>query len=103
MVTAYTHIMTDHVQVIKKSIAFRAKYRAKQGEGPTLQRYSPALAVPHPKNRGGDGVKSLRTKQLTSSIARDGCDPIEGNSNAVAVEDHPDDPRFQKRLYEEVK
>ena len=96
-------VATDHVQVIKKSIAFRAKYRAKQGEGPTLQRYSPALAVPHPKNRGGDGVKSLRTKQLTSSIARDGCDPIEGNSNAVAVEDHPDDPKFQKRFQEQVK
>ena len=59
--------------------------------------------MPHPKNRGGDGVKSLRTKQLTSSIAHDGCDPIEANSNAVAVEDHPDKPSFQKHFEEQVK
>ena len=46
------------------------------------------LVVPHPKNRGGDAVKSLRTMQLTASIA-EGYDTIEANSNAVAVEDKP--------------
>ena len=46
------------------------------------------LVVPHPKNRGGDPVKSLRTMQLTAIIV-EGYDPIEANSNAVAVEDKP--------------
>ena len=46
------------------------------------------LVVPHPKNRGGDAVKSLRTMQLTASIA-DGYDTVEANSNATAVEDKP--------------
>ena len=90
-------------QVVKKAIALRAKYRAKQGEGPTFERFAPGLAVPHPKNRGGDGVKSLRTKQLTGSIVFDGCDPIEANSNAVAVEDHPEKPRFQHFFEAQVK
>ena len=48
----------------------------------------PMLVVPHPKNRGGDPVKSLRTMQLTAIIV-EGYDPIEANSNAVAVEDKP--------------
>ena len=91
------------IQVIKRAIAYRAKYRAKQGDGPTFERFAPGLSVPHPKNRGGDGVKSLRTKQLTSSIVHDGCDPIEANSNAVAVEDNPDKPRFQHLFEAQVK
>ena len=77
------------VQVIKMSIAFRAKYRLEQGPTPTLKYYTPALAVPHPKNRGGDAVRSIRTIELSGDITRDGCDPIEANANAVAVEANP--------------
>ena len=46
------------------------------------------MVVPHPKNRGGDPVKSLRTMQLSANIA-EGYDSIEANSNAAAVEDKP--------------
>ena len=49
----------------------------------------PLLVVPHPKNRGGGPVKSLRTKQLHGTVAVNGYDPIEANVNAVAVEDKP--------------
>ena len=74
------------IQLIKKSIALRAKYRADQGHAtPTIRVYAPPLVVPHAKNRGGDPVKSLRTIQLSGTIACEGCDPIEGSSNAVAV------------------
>ena len=68
--------------IIKHSLALRAKYRLRKTRVP------PMLVVPHPKNRGGDAVKSLRTMQLTASIA-EGYDTIEANSNAVAVEDKP--------------
>ena len=89
----------NSVQVIKASIAFRAKYRLDLSmPTPTIKHYSPALAVPHPKNRGGDPVKSIRTMQLSGDIVRDGCDPIEANSNAVAVEQNPNirsDESFQ--------
>ena len=49
----------------------------------------PWLVVPHPKNRGGEPVKSLRTKQLTGTLAEEGYDPIEANVNAVVVQDRP--------------
>ena len=73
------------IQIIKKGIALRAKYRAEQGDTPTIKVFAPPLVVPHGKNRGGDPVKSLRTRQLSGTIACDGCDPIEGCGNAVAV------------------
>ena len=78
--------MTD-TQMIKKSIVFRAKYRLEQGPGPTYRVLSPQLVVPHPRNRGGDPVKSLRTKELTGAVVVDGCDPMEACSNAVAVQE----------------
>ena len=90
-------------QLIKKSIALRAKYRLEQGSEPTMRLFAPPLAVPHPKNRGGDPVKSLRTSQLSGSIVQDGCDVVEANSNAVAVEDNPSKPRFQSFFEEQVK
>ncbi len=90
--------MTEHVsfdnKLIKKSIAYRAKYRLDQGPTPTMQVFSPALVVPHPKNRAGDPVKSLRTMELGQTVGKDGCDPVEANSTAVAVEEQPDDSRF---------
>ena len=48
----------------------------------------PMLVGPHPENRGGGTVTSLRTMQLTAAII-DGYDSIEVNANAVAVEDNP--------------
>ena len=70
-------------QKIKQSICFRAKYRV------MTKVIGPLMAVPHPKNRGGDPIKSLRTKQLNASVSREGYDPMEANCNAVAVEDKP--------------
>ena len=78
--------MTD-TQMIKKSIAWRAKYRLEQGPGLTYRVLSPQIVVPHPRNRGGDLVKSLRTKELTGTVLVDGCDPLEACSNAVAVQE----------------
>ena len=69
---------------IKQSICFRAKYRVHNNKV-----MSPLLVVPHPKNRGGDTVKSLRTMQLIATVVVDGYDSIEANCNAVAVEDKP--------------
>ena len=71
-------------QQIKLSICFRAKYRVE-----ATKVMSPMLVVPHPKNRGGDTVKSLRTMQLIATVVVDGHDSIEANCNAVAVEDKP--------------
>ena len=73
---------TNHI--IKKSIAYRAKYRV------TSKQISPLFVVPHPCNRGGDPVKSLRTKQLSGNLVTDGYDPTEAQSNAVAVEQKSD-------------
>ena len=75
-------------QMIKRSIAYRAKYRKGQGPGPYIKTFSPALAVPHPRNRGGDAILSQVTKKLGCTIAIDGHDPVEAASSAVAVEAH---------------
>ena len=74
-------------QMIKKSIIFRAKYRLEQGPGPTNRVSSPPIVVPHPRNGGGDLVKSLRTMVVAGTISWDGCDPLEACSNAVAVQE----------------
>ena len=71
-------------QMIKKSICFRAKYRVDPKKV-----ISPLSVVPHPKNRGGDPVKSLRTMQLNGTLVVEGYDPIEANSNGVAAEQKP--------------
>ena len=79
-------VILKNVQLVKKGIAFRAKYRYEQDStGPCYKRLSPHLVVPHPRNRGGDAVRSMRTKQLTCFVAKEGCDPLEANNNAVAV------------------
>ena len=91
------------VGLIKRSIALRAKYRLEQGPTPTIKTFPASLAVPHPQNRGGDPVKSIRTKQLSGEIARDGCDGLEANSSAVAVEDDPTKPQFQLLFEEQIK
>ena len=78
--------MTD-TQMIKRSIWWRAKYRLEQGPQPTYRVLAPHMVVPHPRNRGGDLVKSLRTKELSGTILVDGCDPLEACGNAVAVQE----------------
>ena len=47
---------------------------------------SPLLIVPHPKNRP---VTCLRTMHLNGTIAAEGYDTIEANSNGVAVQEKP--------------
>ena len=74
----------DSTQIIKQSICFRAKYRVDEKIV-----ISPLSVVPHPKNRGGDPVKSLRTMQLNGTLTVEGYDPIEANSNGVVVEAKP--------------
>ena len=44
--------------------------------------------MPHPRC-WGEPVDSLRTKQLTTTIIRDGYDSIKANGNLVAVEENP--------------
>ena len=78
--------MTD-TQMSNGGIIFRAKYRLEQGPGPTYRVLSPHIVVPHPRNRGGGLVKSLRTKELSGTVSHDGCDPLEACSNAVAVQE----------------
>ena len=71
-------------QIIKKSFYFRAKFST----GPKRV-ISPLSVVPHPKNRGGDPVKTLRTMELNGTVTKEGYDPVEANSNGVAVEEKP--------------
>ena len=78
--------MTD-TQMIKRSICYRAKFRLEQGPAPTYRVISPHIVVPHPRNRGGDPVKSLRTKELSRTVLVDGCDPLKACGNAVAVQE----------------
>ena len=69
-----------------QSIAFRAKYRV---DPKNLQVMDPLLVAPHPKNRGGGPVKSLRTIQLNAAVTVEGFGPKEANCNAVAVQEKP--------------
>ena len=71
-------------RIIKQSICLRAKYKVGY-----KKKIPPLLLVPHPKNRGGDAVKSLRTMQLNGEIASEGYDPLEANNNGVAVQEKP--------------
>ena len=71
-------------QVIKQIICSRAKHRTHD------KRVIGVLSVvPHPRNRSGDPVKSLRTMQLRGTVAKEGYDPVEANSNGVAVDQKP--------------
>ena len=70
-------------QIIKQSLCFRAKYKV----GKKVM--SPLLVVPHPRNRGGEPVKSLRTMQLNGTVVKAGYDSVEANNSAVAVEEKP--------------
>ena len=76
---------SELTQIIKRSICHRAKYRVRAKKTTLL----PWLVVPHPKNRGGDPIKSIRTKQLTGTIAKDGYDAVEANSHGVVLQEKP--------------
>ena len=67
-------------QIIKQSIAFRAKY-----EIIAEQYWPPFRVVTHPQNRGGDPIKQQRLRELTGKLVVDGVDPIEANMNGVCV------------------
>ena len=69
------------LKIIKRSIAYRAKYR--KHEKKLLGTWS---VVPHPSNRGGEVVKSSRTKQINGIILKAGYDPVEAQFNAVVIE-----------------
>ena len=68
-------------QIIKQSIVWRAKYQVYEEKT-----YPPSRVVPHPQNRGGDAIKHKRCTELTGTLAKDGFNPIEANSNGVLVE-----------------
>ena len=71
-------------QLIKQSICYRAKYKTHD-----KMMIGVLSVVPHPRNRSGDPVKSLRAMQLNGTVAKGGYDPAEANSNGVAVEQKP--------------
>ena len=90
-------------RIIKQSICIRAKYRVSEKKV-----ISPLSVVPHPKNHGGDPVKSLRTMQLNGVLCSEGYDSIEANSNGVAVEEKPavaggSGTRFQDDFAQKLK
>ena len=64
------------------SLCYRAKYRV------TKKIVDSTHVVPHP-HCWGKPVDSLRTKQLATTIIRDGYDSIKANGNLVAVEENP--------------
>ena len=64
-------------------------YRKGQGPHPHIRPFPPALCVPHPNNRGGDPVVSLRSRQLGNTLAKDGYDKFDANNTAVAVQETP--------------
>ena len=74
--------MAEGVALIKQALCFRAKYRYGLGEKPYFLRLHPMLVVPHPQNRSGEPVKSLRTRELSGTIANDGADAEEANLSA---------------------
>ena len=71
-------------QLIKQGMCHRAKYKTHD-----KMMIGVLSVVPHPRNRSGDPVKSLRTMQLNGTVAKEGYDPVEANSNGVAVEQKP--------------
>ena len=89
--------MTDappDTQIIKQAIAFRAKYATKRQA--SMQRLCCDQIVPHPSNRGGEAVRSTRTKGLAGDICFSGFLTSEAETSSICVEAGPDNPsRFQ--------
>ena len=75
----------EDTRIIKVSCALRAKFN--EDEEVYIE---PLDIVPHPMNRGGDKVKTLRCRSITGSIASNGFDVIEAEQNAVLIRSPPD-------------
>ena len=71
-------------KVIKLSLAYRAKYQTKR-QAPR-QNLRCLQVVPHPKNRGGDVIRVVRTKGLIGEILDSGYCSTEATVDLVAVE-----------------
>ena len=71
-------------KIIKQSLQYRAKYKTKRQ--PSRQTLMCWQLDPHPSNRGGEGVRALRTKVLVGDIIYAGYDSVEASVDAVAVE-----------------
>ena len=61
-------------RIIKQSLCDRAKYKLL-----AIASIHPMAVVPHPKNRGGDAVKFIRTKELAGSLVEEGYDMQQAN------------------------
>ena len=70
--------------IIKLSLYYRAKYTTKRQE--PKQNLMCWQLVPHPSNRGGEVIRSTRTKALAGDIFEVGYDPVEGTVDSVSVE-----------------
>ena len=71
-------------KVIKQSLAYRAKYKSKRN--PPRMVLKCWQIVPHPKNRGGEPIRTSRTKTLAGDITYNGYDPTEATVDSVVVE-----------------
>ena len=76
---------TEQTQIIKRSIQYRVKYRVDGGK----KKHGPGLVVPHPNNRGKDPMAPTRLRELGGTLALEGYDVIEANTNGVAVQQKP--------------
>ena len=71
-------------KVIKQSLAYRAKYKSKRHR-PKMVLQSWQI-VPHPKNRCGEPIRTLKTKTLAGDILYNGYDPTKATVDSVVVE-----------------
>ena len=71
-------------KVIKASLAYRAKYTSKRH--PPRRILFAWQIVPHHKNRGGEPIRTTRTKTLAGDIVYNGYDPTEATVDSVVVE-----------------
>ena len=71
-------------KLIKASIALRAKYKTKR-QAPR-QNLRCIEIVPHKMNRGGEPIRTSRTKTSAADISYSGYDPTEATVDSVVVE-----------------
>ena len=90
------HLKPD-TQLIKHSVALRAKYASKKHLGP-IHIHCMEI-VPHPSSRNGNAIPVARTQQLGGMIAYYGYDQFEANLNGICVELGPGvDPMMSNRF-----
>ena len=71
-------------KVIKASLAYRGKYKSKRN--PPRMVLQCGQIVPHPKARGGEPIRTTRTKTLAGDIVYNDYDPTEATVDSVVVE-----------------